>query len=236
MLSGRGRAEPVCPERVTRQDGRVDARQHLPRSADLSALAEAAKSCTACELHENGTRVVFGEGPPDARVVLVGEQPGDVEEREGRPFVGPAGKLLDRALEEAGLDRDRCYVTNSVKHFRFTRGSGPRRIHATPDVRHIEACKPWLNAELALLNPEVVVVLGATAVRALFGTRYRVTKDRGLLLPFEIPTNGEDAGVHTTHAVITTHPSAVLRTPPDKKEEAFAALVADLGVAAKALA
>ena len=214
----------------------MDARQHLPRSADLSALAEAAKTCTACDLHENGTQVVFGEGPPDARVVLVGEQPGDVEEREGHPFVGPAGKLLNRALEEAGLDREHTYVTNAVKHFRFTRGSGPRRIHATPEARHIEACKPWLNAELALLNPEVVVALGATATKALFGNEYRVTKDRGHLLPFEVPTNGEDSAVHTTHAVITTHPSAILRTPPEKRDEAFAALVADLTVAAKALA
>jgi uracil-DNA glycosylase family protein len=214
----------------------VDARQHLPRSADLSSLAEAARTCTACELYETATQTVFGEGPPDARVVLVGEQPGDVEDREGRPFVGPAGRLLDRALEGAGLDREQAYVTNAVKHFRFTRGSGPRRIHATPETRHIGACKPWLDAELALLNPDVVVALGATAVRALLGTAYRVTKDRGKLLPFEIPTNGEDAGVHTTHAVITTHPSAILRTPPDVRDEAFAALVADLRVAAKALA
>jgi uracil-DNA glycosylase family protein len=214
----------------------VDARQHLPRSADLSSLAEAARTCTACELYETATQTVFGEGPPDARVVLVGEQPGDVEDREGRPFVGPAGRLLDRALEGAGLDREQAYVTNAVKHFRFTRGSGPRRIHATPETRHIGACKPWLDAELALLNPDVVVALGATAVRALLGTTYRVTKDRGKLLPFEIPTNGEDAGVHTTHAVITTHPSAILRTPPDVRDEAFAALVADLRVAAKALA
>jgi uracil-DNA glycosylase family protein len=214
----------------------VDARQHLPRSADLSTLAEAVRTCTACELHENGTRAVFGEGRPDARLVLVGEQPGDVEEREGHPFVGPAGKLLNRAMQDAGLDREHAYVTNAVKHFRFTRGSGPRRIHATPEVRHIEACRPWLNAELALLNPEVVVVLGATAVRALLGNAYRVTRDRGKLLPFEVPTNGEDAAVHTTHALITTHPSAVLRTPPDRKEEAYQALVHDLTVAAKALA
>jgi DNA polymerase len=214
----------------------VDARQHLPRSADLSTLAEAVRTCTACELHENGTRAVFGEGRPDARLVLVGEQPGDVEEREGHPFVGPAGKLLNRAMQDAGLDREHAYVTNAVKHFRFTRGSGPRRIHATPEVRHIEACRPWLNAELALLNPEVVVVLGATAVRALLGNAYRVTRDRGKLLPFEVPTNGEDAAVHTTHALITTHPSAVLRTPPDRKEEAYQALVHDLTVAATALA
>jgi uracil-DNA glycosylase family protein len=213
----------------------VDARQHLPRSADLAALTEAAKKCTACELYEHATQTVFGEGPPDARVVLVGEQPGDVEDREGRPFVGPAGRLLDRALDEAGIDRELTYVTNAVKHFRFTRGSGPRRIHATPEARHLEACRPWLNAELALLNPDVVVALGATAVKQLLGTRYRVTKDRGKLLPFEIPTNGEDAAVHTTHALITTHPSAVLRTPPEAKDQAFAALVADLRVVAKAL-
>jgi uracil-DNA glycosylase family protein len=214
---------------------RVDARQHLPRSADLSTLAEAARTCTACELYEHATQTVFGEGPPGARVVLVGEQPGDIEDREGRPFVGPAGRLLDRALDEAGIDRELTYVTNAVKHFRFTRGSGPRRIHATPEARHLEACKPWLDAELALLNPDVVVALGATAVRQLLGTSYRVTKDRGKLLPFEIPTNGEDAAVHTTHALITTHPSAVLRTPPEAKDQAFEALVADLRVAAKAL-
>jgi uracil-DNA glycosylase family protein len=214
----------------------VDARQHLPPSADLSSLAAAARTCTACELHENGTQTVFGEGPPDARLVLVGEQPGDVEDREGRPFVGPAGRLLDRALEKAGLDREHAYVTNSVKHFRFTRGYGPRRIHATPEVRHLEACRPWLNAELALLNPEVVVALGATAMRALLGPRYRVTKDRGHLLPFEIPTNGEDAATHTTHALITAHPSAVLRSPADGRDEAFEALVADLTVVARALA
>jgi uracil-DNA glycosylase family protein len=213
----------------------VDARQHLPRSADLATLAEAAKKCTACELYEHATQTVFGEGPPDARVVFVGEQPGDVEDREGHPFVGPAGRLLDRALDEAGIDRELTYVTNAVKHFRFTRGSGPRRIHATPEARHLGACKPWLDAELALLNPDVVVALGATAVKQLLGTAYRVTKDRGKLLPFEIPTNGEAAAVHTTHALITTHPSAVLRTPPDKKEQAFAALVADLRVVAKAL-
>jgi uracil-DNA glycosylase family protein len=214
---------------------RVDARQHLPRSADLSTLAEAARTCTACELYEHATQTVFGEGPPGARVVLVGEQPGDIEDREGRPFVGPAGRLLDRALDEAGIDRELTYVTNAVKHFRFTRGSGPRRIHATPEARHLEACRPWLDAELALLNPDVVVALGATAVRQLLGTSYRVTKDRGKLLPFEIPTNGEDAAVHTTHALITTHPSAVLRTPPEAKDQAFEALVADLRVAAKAL-
>jgi uracil-DNA glycosylase len=219
-----------------RHDGRVDARQHLPHSADLTSLAEAAQKCTACELYENATQTVFGAGPPDARLVLVGEQPGDVEDREGLPFVGPAGRLLDKALAEAGLDRRQTYVTNAVKHFRFTRGSGPRRIHATPEVRHIEACHPWLDAELALLNPDVVVALGATAVRALLGAKYRVTKDRGKLLPFEIPTNGEDAAVHTTHAVITTHPSAILRTPPEARDDAFAALVTDLKVAATALA
>jgi DNA polymerase len=213
----------------------VDASRHLPPSADLSTLAKAARGCTACELYENATQTVFGEGPPDARVVLVGEQPGDVEDREGHPFVGPAGRLLDRALDEAGIERELTYVTNAVKHFRFTRGSGTRRIHATPEARHLAACKPWLNAELALLNPDVVVALGATAMKQLLGGRYRVTKDRGKLLPFEIPTNGEDAAVHTTHALITTHPSAVLRTPPDTKEEAFAALVADLRVVARAL-
>lgn len=214
----------------------MTAQDYLPPSADLGGLGRAAESCKGCELYEDATQTVFGTGPADARVVLVGEQPGDVEDRRGEPFVGPAGGLLDRALAEAGIDRSTTYVTNAVKHFRFTRGSGSRRIHATPDRVHIEACRPWLSAELALLNPDVVVALGATAMRALLGPSRRVTRDRGLLLPFEVPTNGEDAGVHTTHALITTHPSAVLRTPPEAREAAYGQLVADLRVVAGALA
>jgi len=214
----------------------MTAEDFVPPSADLGGLARAAEGCKGCELYAEATQTVFGSGPADARVVLVGEQPGDVEDRRGEPFVGPAGALLDRALAEAGIDRTQTYVTNAVKHFRFTRGSGPRRIHATPDRVHIEACRPWLSAELSLLNPDVVVALGATAVRSLLGPEKRVTRDRGLLLPFEVPANAEDLGVHTTVALITTHPSAVLRTPPEGRDAAYGALVADLRVAASALA
>jgi uracil-DNA glycosylase family protein len=214
----------------------ADARTFVPASTDLGGLAGAALACTACELHAEASRTVFGEGPADARVVLVGEQPGDVEDQRGRPFVGPAGALLDKALAEAGIDRATTYVTNAVKHFRFTRSAGPRRIHQTPGPEHIAACRPWLSTELALLNPEVVVALGATAVRALLGPDRKVTRDRGLLLPFAIPTNSEDAGVGTTYAVITTHPSAVLRTPQERQEAAYGELVNDLAVAASALA
>src|SRR5439155_16931372 len=140
----------------------MDTRAYLPASADLATLAEAAKNCQGCELYRDATQTVFGAGPPDARLDFVGEQPGDVEDRKGLPFVGPAGGLLDRALEELGFPRDSAYVTNAVKHFRFTQ-TGKRRLHQTPGQEHIEACRPWLAAEFGLLNPEVVVVLGATA-------------------------------------------------------------------------
>jgi uracil-DNA glycosylase family protein len=202
----------------------VTATTHIPPDADLPRLAEAARTCTACELHAVGTQTVFGEGPPDARLVLVGEQPGDQEDLQGRPFVGPAGALLDRALTEAGIDREGVYVTNAVKHFRFTQ-RGKRRIHAKPGAEHIRACKPWLDTELALIQPDVVVAMGATAVQALFGSRYKVMRDRGTLLPFE----------GATQAVVTTHPSAILRLPDDARKSGFDDLVADLRVAATAL-
>jgi uracil-DNA glycosylase family protein len=197
---------------------------YVPPDADLAGLAGAARGCTACELYANATQTVFGEGSPAARLVLVGEQPGDQEDRQGRPFVGPAGGLLDRALSEAGIDRAAVYVTNAVKHFRFTE-RGKRRIHATPGRGHVRACQPWLAAELGAVRPDVVVCLGATAVSALLGTGYRVTKDRGALLPY----------AEGIRAVITTHPSAVLRMPGEKRAAAFAELVADLRVAAAAL-
>lgn len=201
----------------------MDKAARIPPAADLSKLAEAARRCTACELYAEATQTVFGEGPPDARLVLVGEQPGDVEDEQGRPFVGPAGALLDRAMADAGLERDRVYLTNAVKHFRFT-VRGKRRIHAKPGREHIEACHPWLDAELARIQPELVVCLGATAVQALLGSRYRVMRDRGTLLPF-----GEDR-----QALITTHPSAVLRVPGEDRKAAFEALVSDLKIAGEA--
>ncbi len=212
----------------------MDARAFVPDTADLAALARAAQGCRGCELYENATQTVFGAGAPDARLVFVGEQPGDVEDRRGLPFVGPAGAVLDRALAEFGIDRETTWVTNAVKHFRFTQ-SGKRRLHQTPGREHITACRPWLAAEFALLNPEVVVVLGATATSALFGDEYRVTRDRGKLLPFEVATNAEELATHATYAVITTHPSAILRTPPEKRDQAYADFVADLRVAVSAL-
>jgi len=213
---------------------RPGAQQWVPPGADLAGLARAAQECRGCELSADATQTVFGAGSPTARVVLVGEQPGDQEDRQGAPFVGPAGKLLDRALDDAGIDRDQAYVTNAVKHFRFVRqGSGARRLHKTPDQAHITACRPWLAAELAILDPEVVVALGATAGQALLGPGFRVTKQRGLLLP-RPAWEGEDASRKAGYVVATVHPSAVLRA--DDREEAYAGLVADLKVAAGALA
>jgi uracil-DNA glycosylase len=206
-----------------------------PAGVDLAGLRAAARDCTACELWEPATQTVFGAGPADARVVLVGEQPGDVEDRRGEPFVGPAGRLLDRALEDAGIDRSRAYVTNAVKHFRFT-PTPKRRLHQTPGPEHITACRPWLSAELGLVAPELVVVLGATAAKALLGPSFRITKQRGQLLPFESTLLDEDAAVKATWIMATTHPSAVLRVPDADRAAAYDALVADLKVAAKTLA
>jgi uracil-DNA glycosylase family protein len=193
----------------------------VPADPSLDDLAAAAEGCRGCPLWEPATQVVFGAGPADARLVIVGEQPGDQEDKAGEPFVGPAGRLLDDALEEAGIDRSLAYVTNAVKHFKF-RASGKRRIHATPDTWEVAACKPWLEAELAVLRPELVVLLGATAGKAVFGSSFRVTQSRGVLMPY-----GD------LQALATLHPSAVLRS--DDREAARAGLVADLRVAAAAL-
>ena len=214
MTADTGDATPFVPDGV----------------ASLARLAEAAAGCRGCELYQHAQRTVFGEGPADARVVLVGEQPGDQEDRQGHPFVGPAGRLLDEALDEAGVDRRACYVTNAVKHFRFVRAPHKPRLHKNPDVRHIRACHPWLSAELAATDPAVVVALGAVAVRAVLGPRYRVTADRGRLLE---PGDGED---RTALALITTHPSAVLRAPGDSRDAAYQSLVDDLRLVARALA
>ncbi|HMA46888.1 MAG TPA: UdgX family uracil-DNA binding protein [Frankiaceae bacterium] len=202
----------------------------VPAGGGLDVLAAAAADCRGCDLYElPDTRTVFGEGPADARMVLVGEQPGDVEDRRGRPFVGPAGKLLDRALADAGVDRAATYVTNAVKHFKFTQAAaGKRRIHQTPDTHETAACKPWLVAELNLIRPEVVVLLGATAGQALLGPSFRVTKMRGQLLE----------GPPGSNALLlpTLHPSAVLRADEARREEVYAGFVRDLEVAVGALA
>jgi uracil-DNA glycosylase family protein len=208
-----------------------------PEGVGLEGLRTAAARCRACELWEPATQTVFGEGPETARIVFVGEQPGDQEDRTGEPFVGPAGKMLDRALGDAGIDRRDAYVTNAVKHFRFT-PKGKRRIHQTPGTEHLRACRPWLEAEFAVLKPEIVVCLGATAAKALISPSFRITKDRGHLLPWTLPgadIDEEDAP-HQTWMLATTHPSAILRTPDDARDAAYDALVADLKVVAHALA
>ena len=195
----------------------------MPEHVDIEGLKEASVDCKGCELWQHATQVVFSAGNPRAPLALVGEQPGDVEDRQGIPFVGPAGRLLQEALEEAGVPRKDVYVTNAVKHFRFTE-RGKRRIHATPQVTHIKACLPWLEAELTLVDPSLIVCLGATAARALLGPTFRVTKQRGQVLELATPV-----GVRPVLA--TVHPSAVLRATAEERSEAFAGLVADLQTA-----
>ncbi|HEY6793114.1 MAG TPA: UdgX family uracil-DNA binding protein [Kineosporiaceae bacterium] len=211
-----------------RQGTRIErpgAQHWVPDHADVDALRRAAPACRGCELWESATQVVFSAGSPRAGIALVGEQPGDVEDERGVPFVGPAGRLLQRAVADADLPRDDLYVTNAVKHFRFTT-RGKRRIHATPELAHIAACRPWLVAELRSVDPRVVVVLGATAAKALLGSRFRVTQHRG-----EIVT--ADTMLGPRRFVPTVHPSSVLRA--DDREAAYAALVADLRAARTAL-
>ncbi len=207
----------------------------VPDGVGLAGLRAAAQGCHGCELWEPATQTVFGAGPETARLVFVGEQPGDQEDRSGEPFVGPAGRLLDRALVDAGIDRADTYVTNAVKHFRF-RPTPKRRLHQSPGSEHIAACRPWLDAELALLSPEVVVCLGAVAAKALIAPSFRITKDRGRLLPRPAALGEEDAGVAQSWLLATAHPSAILRTPDEERAAAYDALVADLGVAASVLA
>ena len=208
-----------------------------PEGVGLDGLRTAAAGCRACELWEPATQTVFGEGPETARIVFVGEQPGDQEDRKGEPFVGPAGRLLDKALADAGIDRRDAYITNAVKHFRFT-PKGKRRMHQTPGPEHLRACRPWLEAEFAVLQPEVVVCLGATAAKALISPSFRITKDRGQLLPWNRPGTEDDDedAPHQMWMLATTHPSAILRTPDEARDAAYDALVADLKVVAGALA
>ena len=197
------------------------AAQWVPDSRALDVLESAAHECRGCELWRPATQVVFSSGSRAARIMLVGEQPGDQEDRAGEPFVGPAGRVLDDALAEAGIDRSAAYLTNAVKHFRFEE-RGKRRIHQKPDVRHLVACRPWLEAELEAVTPGVVVALGATAARAVLERTVKIGEVRGQVL--------EDAD---PPVVVTTHPSAVLRLRgKDGYDEAFAGLVGDLRLAA----
>jgi DNA polymerase len=190
--------------------------------ASLAELREAAAGCKACDLWKNATQTVFGEGVEGARMMLVGEQPGDREDVEGKPFVGPAGRLLDRALEEAGIDRNRVYVTNAVKHFRWVR-RGKRRLHEKPNVQQVRACRPWLDAEIAVVKPHIVVLLGATAAQSVMGATFRVSRQRGEVMPSPL-------GVPV---LATVHPSSILRATDDtSRGVALASFIADLKVAA----
>jgi uracil-DNA glycosylase len=197
----------------------------VPPGADMDELHAAAASCTGCDLYRNATQTVFGAGPAPARVLLVGEQPGDQEDKAGEPFVGPAGKLLDRALADVGIDRGQTYVTNAVKHFKFRMDEqGKRRIHEKPSRTEVVACRPWLLAELEVVRPELVVCLGATAAQSLLGPGFRLTRHRGEIL---------DAPDLEVRIMATTHPSAVLRAPD--RDVAYKAMVDDLRTAADAL-
>src|SRR6266540_1513080 len=196
----------------------------LPEQLTLSALREAAAACRGCHLWQVGTQTVFGEGAADAEAMFVGEQPGDQEDRSGRPFVGPAGRLLDDALEAAGIDRSTTYVTNAVKHFKW-QPRGKRRIHQKPNWSEITACRPWLEAEIAVVQPRALVLLGATAAQALLGRQFRVTQNRGKLLDSEL----------AEAVTATVHPSSILRGEPEERERNFAAFVDDLRVVAELL-
>jgi len=197
----------------------------IPEQPTLPALRAAAAACTACHLHTVGTQTVFGEGPEDAELMLVGEQPGDQEDKAGRPFVGPAGGVLDRALEAAGLDRERVYVSNAVKHFKWVR-RGKVRLHQKPNAEEVRACRPWLDAELALVSPRVLVCLGATAAQALLGSSFRVTAHRGQWVDSPLAPK----------VTATVHPSSILRAPDEEARQlAFKGLVADLTVVAEEL-
>jgi uracil-DNA glycosylase family protein len=197
----------------------------IAHARSITALRELAAGCRACELWARATQTVFGDGSPTARLLIVGEQPGNSEDLEGAPFVGPAGRMLDRVLVEAGIDRERVYVTNVVKHFKWRRApSGKRRIHQKPDRAEIEACYPWLRAEVARIRPELIVCLGATAAQAVLGREFRVTRQHGEVLDSELGP-----------ALGTIHPSAVLRAPDGTRDELLAQLIGDLGVAAARL-
>ena len=198
----------------------------VPETSSLKELREAARHCTACPLYKTATQTVFGEGPKNAALMLIGEQPGDYEDVAGKPFVGPAGKIMNRALDDAGIDRKQVYVTNAVKHFKWE-PRGKRRIHKKPNSREIAACRPWLEAELRLVRPKVVVCLGATGAQTIFGPAFRVTRERGKVLRSDLAPNCQ--------VVATVHPSSLLRQPDEEsREREYAAFVADLKVALRA--
>ena len=203
----------------------ISARDFLPPVLSIPSLQRAARRCRGCDLYKRATQTVFGEGPEDARIIMVGEQPGDAEDRQGRPFVGNAGKLLDRALKDAGLDRSEIYLTNAVKHFKWEE-RGKRRIHKKPRQSEIDACRPWIDDELAIVKPKALVCLGSTAAQALLGRQFKVTRSRGTLVPSPL----------APAVLATVHPSSILRAPDEETRHAeFERFVADLKVAAKHL-
>jgi len=204
---------------------RVSAADFLPARHDLPSLQAASKECRGCDLYRNATQTVFGEGRVSATILVIGEQPGDQEDLAGRPFVGPAGRLLDACMEEAGIDRSAAYVTNAVKHFKWE-PRGKRRIHKKPTMREVAACRPWLNAEIEAVGPRLIICLGATAAQSLLGSSFRVTQDRGRMI--------EAKGYPPI--VATVHPSSILRAQTDEDRERERQLfVADLVTAAKTL-
>jgi uracil-DNA glycosylase family protein len=231
-LRTRAVKKPIAAKRPTRAAVKEviatgSAADFIPPDPTLPKLREASMTCRGCHLWTLGTQTVFGEGPKRARVMIVGEQPGDQEDRAGHPFVGPSGKLLDRALEEAGIDRDDVYVTNAVKHFKWERGEkSARRIHKKPNDAEIRACHPWLDEEIRLVRPEVVVCLGATAAQSIMGKSFKVTKERGR--PVKAPNGGT--------VIATVHPSSVLRAPDaDARAQAEKDFFADLKKVARQL-
>jgi uracil-DNA glycosylase len=203
----------------------MSARDYLPQHKSLPSLREAAAGCRGCPLHEHATQTVFGNGPPTAPLMLVGEQPGNEEDVKGSAFVGPAGKLLDRALEQAGISREQAYVSNVVKHFKWI-PSGSRRLHQKPNAREIGACLPWLEAELELIRPKILVCLGATAAQALLGRAFRVTTQRGQFVESKL----------AEYVTATVHPSSILRARNDaERQEQMRGFVADLEQVARVL-
>jgi DNA polymerase len=202
---------------MARGEATGSAADFLPKGRSLGALRDAAAGCRGCPLWEIGTQTVFGEGQESASLMVVGEQPGDQEDRAGKPFVGPAGRLLDKALAEAGIDRSATYMTNAVKHFKW-QARGKRRIHQKPTWAEVTACRPWLDAEIAAVQPRVLVLLGATAAQSLLGRQFRVTQNRGKVIESEL----------AQFVTATIHPSAILRGEPERREAEFDAFVDDL--------
>jgi uracil-DNA glycosylase len=196
----------------------------LPDELNYPTLKAASAECRGCDLYRNATQTVFGEGDTSSGVIFVGEQPGDEEDLKGRPFVGPAGRLFDKALKEAGIDREKIYLTNTVKHFKW-KPQGKRRIHQKPNAAEITACDPWLRSELIMVQPKILVCLGATAAQSLLGKQFRVTQMRGKWLESELAPN----------TIATIHPSAILRTPGELRDAAFADFVSDLVIVAEAI-